>query len=657
MDRSPLQERTLPGAGRARFRRLGTIPPSRAGSDPCEMGPGIVDDQNLALPRTAFYARAMARRVLALAAMWLVWLAATPAGAWIENHALGDDVRITLDRSGKAQIEHRLTLKTNGSEHLKRYLLAGIDPDAELLPNAYAVPERDALSSSLQNAVPLILELLPAKEPSAEATLQIDVDDKKGLWRGSYVLIIRYTTDLRERGLVERDGALVKVAWLGPRFADGFDNARVTFVVPRAPTEPRAVAATDEDDLATSFISEVSRGTERDEIQLLRTYARGDEPIRWSIRVDPRALEPLPTPLAAARLPPSSAEGQPLPDERLLWLGAALLFALSLSLVVGKVVEARRRAADAGAEARPLVPLPLWARAPLAAAMLVAGVGAQLMLDRPVLGASGVAVAAILAMHGGARLGSSIRGPGRWLTVSDDEGLGLPPRPRGACFDTTTLAGKALLTLLLAGLAAAVVFVAKSSWLHGLQLGFDAVFLLAIFGTGRLAALPPDMSLEPARVLRRLVRTLRRRKELRGARIAPRIRVPTGAMDPDELRLRVAPRLPLRGFVAIEVGVSYALGFGARVALPEVLVRVTEGSPCEEALRGVREKGRITPGRRADERVIAFSPRLPTVAMTADIVAALALRLAEPARPPGETPTPAPVEAIPRRRGAARPAA
>jgi hypothetical protein len=115
--------------------------------------------------------------------------------------------------------------------------------------------------------------------------------------------------------------------------------------------------------------------------------------------------------------------------------------------------------------------------------------------------------------------------------------------------------------------------------------------------------------------------------------VVPRIRIPQGGVDPDELRLVIVPRLPQRGFGSIEIGLTYALGTGARVAMPEVLLRVTAESPCDEAVAAISSHGRITPGRKPDERVISFAPRLPTVRMTAEITAALAFRVMDRSAP------------------------
>jgi hypothetical protein len=141
------------------------------------------------------------------------------------------------------------------------------------------------------------------------------------------------------------------------------------------------------------------------------------------------------------------------------------------------------------------------------------------------------------------------------------------------------------------------------------------------------------MAVEPVRFFRKLVRRIGKMKGAAELRIVPRIRIPLGGVDPDELRLLIVPRLPQRGFGSIEVGLTYALGTGARVAMPEVLLRVTAESPCDDAVAAISTHGRITPGRKPDERVIAFAPRMPTVRMTAEITAALAFRVMDRSAP------------------------
>lgn len=571
------------------------------------------------------------------------------AYAWIENHVVAAESRLELDRHGKAVVEHRITLRTNGNERLRVWRVSDVDRDASPQPNGYAVPAADALSSSLESAVPLELELVYPEKKRGEQTdppaeLVIRIGDPKGLRRGTYLMVLRYQTDLQARDLVSRDGAMLRVAWHGPRFEQGFDNARMLFVVPAAPTPPHAIesGASEEDGdaikLAPTYFSEVRRGTEQDEVELLRTYAPSGESVPWIIRIDPRAMTPLLVENEEAPLPPPEQPRGPLAHERPVVLGAALaLFFGYLLLVWLKTREVARSARQRRATMPPLLPLPPALRALGAAAALTSGVALELsMLGPPSAfwcgpgaGAVLVVLACALAAHGAARIDpkATKRGPGRWLTVSESEGLGAVPPPRGVYFDLSAWPARALLV----AIVVAVVALARLMWphsrAHALLIGFDIVAILAVLGTGRASALPPDLAVEPARFLRKLARRLRTMRGAEELRLSPRLRIPNGQLDADELRLCIVPRVPLRGFGSIEVGLSYALGVGARVGMPEVLLRVTEGSPCDEAVLAISRRGRVTPGRKPDERVIALSPRLPTVNMTADIAAALAAKV------------------------------
>ena len=586
-----------------------------------------------------------ARGLLALCLLVALVLAPRDALAWIENHVLGDEVTITVDAAGKAVVEHRILLHTNGSVRFREYSIAGVDRDAVPLPNSYVVTSREALSNTLETATPLTLKLTVPPDKDGEAVaarLDIAVDDDKGLRRGTYVLVIRYRTDLVATGAVKADGAFTRITWTGPIIEDGFDNARTTFVVPRAATKPRGVAEDPNDendepeagDAAPTFLTESRRGQDTDEIELLRTYASKGEAVVWAVRIDPRALTTAAVAEDQSKKPTSDAplvstEPVPFQGQRRWWaLGLAVVAAL---LVWLKWREVNALARDAGAEMPGLFPFTGWLRAPLAGVALAAGVTLQLGLARPHVGAWLVLLATLLTVYRPARVDAqaSMRGPGRWLTVTENEALRGLPRPRGGWLDASTWRGKTLLVVLLAGLGVAVWKLLPISRWHAALLAADGVFLLALFGTGMGRALPPDMTVEPARFLARVVRRLRKRKDLDGIRIVPRIRIPTGEVDADEVRLLLAPRSPLRGFTAIEIGLTYAVGMGARVGMPEVLLRVVADSPCEQAVAAISRIGRTAPGRKRDERVISLAPRFPTVRMTAEIAAAVAIRVVD----------------------------
>ncbi|WP_437973920.1 hypothetical protein WMF11_35575 [Sorangium sp. So ce295] len=590
---------------------------------------------------------------------------ALPARAWVEVHIAGDDVRLSIDRAGAATVEHKVTLKISGGP-LRGLDIQGVDPDAQLDQGSYAVPSKAAEAGSLASATPVAIELLPPDpRPREDGTRRPAAMrarfDGKGLSRGVFVLFFRYRTDLMKRGLIRQDGPSARVSWSGPVWDDGYDSARLTVALPAAPDEPRvdearageAGEAASPDALpAPTTLSTLRRALDKDELELLRPYAPKAEPIRWAIRADARAFQPEP----AAAKPGAdtlgrisdAAAGSPDRSRTLYVAAGVVLFALYSALVALKAREHERLARAAGALPRPLVPIPLAPRAALAGLALVAGVALELLLRDGTPGAALVAAATALAAHRTPRperTAATLRRPGKWLPIAEAEAFREPPRARGVYLDVSTRAGKALLVALLAGLGAGVHAVAAASPYHAHLLALDATALLAIFCTGRLAELPADPAARPVAFLRDVARRVRRlRKAPAGAaaaaqelRVVGRLRIPDGSPDADELRLGLSPRAALPGFVGIEVGVVYAPGAGGAIGLPEVLLRVAPGSPCERAVEGLAKSGRSSRGRRPGERVLAFTPRLPTARMTAAIAAALVRAVSTP--PASATPT------------------
>ncbi len=184
-----------------------------------------------------------------------------------------------------------------------------------------------------------------------------------------------------------------------------------------------------------------------------------------------------------------------------------------------------------------------------------------------------------------------------------------------------------LLLLVLAAVAGV------SAWLHdtapyrAMLVALDATALLAVFCTGRprrAAARPRDGSRRassapwpggsaPACP----------HQETRGSWAASVCRL--AAIAPTSSGSAVAPRTAPRASARSRVWVwSHVPGAGGAVGIPEVMLRVTTGSPCESALAPLLLHGRTVRGRRPDERVeCVFSPRLPTARMTAALVVAL----------------------------------
>ncbi|MDI1482026.1 hypothetical protein [Polyangium sp. y55x31] len=559
---------------------------------------------------------------------------------WVDVHVAGDDVRVDVNKDGSARVEHKITLRVSGGP-LKSIDLKGVDADAVPEPDGYVVPGRDAATNSLASAVPVTTEMLPPPsrpredgQPSPSA-MRIRFDADKGLSRGVFVVFVRYRTELFRRGLVQRDGSMARLRWTGLAWEDGFDSARATFVLPAGPTEPRpdeaGVAAdpTSESAAPPSVLSTVRRATGRDELELLRPYAPKAEPVTWLVRFDARALD-VTTPKAEPTTAASPVPAALAPDRRMfVLLGGGLAFVLYALLVAWKTREVERAARAAGAEPRPLIPAPLFVRATGAGLALVGGLALQLTLSTGTAGALLVALASAFAAFRAPRWirASSLRGPGTWLPISEEEAFARAARPSAqeGLLDVSTRAGKALFALGLLLLGAAVYFVSATSMYHAELFAYDAVALLALFCTGRLAELPPDPVASAAPLLRDVAKRVRKATKKAGeeVRIVPRIRVPEGSAKADELRLAVVPRSPLPGFSGLEVGVVLTPAAGSTLRSPEVLLRVTTGTACEESVEAIAQQGRSQRGKRPTERAITLVPRLPTAWMTADLVTRL----------------------------------
>jgi hypothetical protein len=233
------------------------------------------------------------------------------------------------------------------------------------------------------------------------------------------------------------------------------------------------------------------------------------------------------------------------------------------------------------------------------------------------------------------------RKPGRWLPVAERDAFAPAERLRGAFLDVSTRAGKALFVLAIAAVAGLSVLAAEMSRHLAAMIALDGTLVLALFGTGRMSALPP----RPEAFVGPFLRDVRARlaKALAAsARFVGRIRVPEGEAVPDELRLGVVPRPAAQGFRSLEVGGVVVPGMGGPALLPGVLLRYAEGSPCEAQLGAMVRAGKITRGRKPGEVAVVFTPRLPTAKMTADLAARLARAVAAPAAAPAKNETPSP---------------
>ncbi len=542
---------------------------------------------------------------------------------------LSDFVTVDLGRDGSATVAHELMLRVRGGP-LRTLELGGVDTDAELLPDGTVAPARSGRTAT--SPIPLLFEL------KDDGTLELEIDHKQGIRRGTYLFRFNYRTQLGKRDLITQEGSRVQVTWVGPRFADGIDSARVVFRVPAAQLEPRLPPTDSEqvglglaDDPGGVFLSNLRRAPDRDELEIVRPHIAKGEPVVWRITADARAFDGYAQPGPSQIVEfPQEESSVPSPRQRALLIAIAFAIALVYGgLVVLKWLAFSRSCAVRHARARALLPLPTALRAALAGASLSAAVGVAVFLAQPTLAGVLLVLSMALAAHRGPLSDAPLRGPGRWLVLDDADALAsrrfkLP----GRWLDTGAPSGFLLFATALAAFGYGAVRLLPVSPYHALLLALAAACLLPIFCTGRASELPADPATHPRPLMKYLAKRLRRR----GLKAVAWARVPTGSQEPDELRLLVTPRRALPGLGGIEVGLEYQNGGGGPVALPFVLVRVQDGSDAYTALQ--RHVSWIR-GREPEQRVAVIRPKLPTRRLTLALVERIAERITDQ-RPTGE---------------------
>jgi hypothetical protein len=537
------------------------------------------------------------RHVLAAATAAIAMLCARGAHAWQESHQIGDDVRVHIDPSGGAQVEHRVRWHVVRGP-LKWVDLLSVDPGVELEADVVILAE-DGKTFTAHAA------------RKDEHTVRITVDEPRSLMRGTFVFDVRWHVDLVAAHALTRDGATWRLSWSSPVATDGFDAARTVFELPAAPDAPVAIVA-DTGAVDDAVVASLKRDPSGDVLELVRPHvARGEAPM-WTVRVDPRALALVVDPVLR---PPSEARPPPEPDrvrESLLAAGLAML-----ALSFGVLVHRRARAFAAGAAARgvksrAILPLPDGVRAVVAGLSLAAAAGLEIT-GHATTGAACIALATLAAALRAPECRPVARGPGRWLVLSPEEAFQAPPGP-GVREALTALL---VLAVLVAAGALAQHFDAEGPWL----VAIDAVALLPLALTGRASQLPPDGARSAARWLGRVHALLARVGSLRARAWA---RMPIEGSRPEELRLLVLPRVAMPGLVGVELGLAWSQTPVGWAPTPEVLARFLEGSPAAARLSRELPAARSVPGRRPDERVVRMLPRRPSQRQSAALVRALA---------------------------------
>lgn len=126
------------------------------------------------------------RRTFLFILALLAFTQSARAAAWIETTVLSDAVTLDVDRTGKATVSHKISLKVRGGP-LKTWTLQGIDADAEPLPEASVINTSANAGSNARRELALTR--------GDDGSLQIDIADDRGLKQGSYLLQFGYKTD------------------------------------------------------------------------------------------------------------------------------------------------------------------------------------------------------------------------------------------------------------------------------------------------------------------------------------------------------------------------------------------------------------------------------------------------------------------------------
>jgi hypothetical protein len=567
------------------------------------------------------------RHLPALLLLALLFAAFPARAAWVETRVTAHSAVVDVERNGTATVAHELGIRLRGGP-LSELSVAGVDGDAEPLPDATLICTDDPKFG----VVPLLVERQP------DGSLKLTVTRERGLRTGSYVFRFSYRTDLLKRELIRRMGNHVELRWVGPRFEDGLDSARVTFRIPEAgvaPTLPSpgsGVGTVSElDELGGVFVGNLRRAPGKDELEVVRPHVARGEPALWRVWVADAALDAFKAGAAPKqRTTIISHELGESPRERLSWLLGAVFAGLSFGLLCFAKWRGFQAAAQLRqAEARALVPLAAGPRAALAGVLVGLAVIAGGRWDEPTLVGAllllAMACAALYATPGRAEP----RGPGQWLPLSETDAFASRPDSLpGRFLDAGRLPGALLLLGLCGAFVAAHVVVRAHSPYRAVELLMGGALLLPVFLTGRARELPVAVGGDPANLLRRLLARLQQR----GRRAVPLARLPHGSSAADEVRLLVQLRGMLPGFLALELGTEHAVGPFGLVVEPYALLRVREGSPCAEALAG---KLSFQRGRKPEERVALLWPKLPTASEALALIDELT-ELLQTAKPPSQ---------------------
>ncbi len=526
---------------------------------------------------------------------------AARAAAWIETTVASDAVTVELQRDGRATVSHSIALKIRGGP-LKSWTLQGIDRDAEPLPGASVVNSNANNSQNTRRD----LELTKGDDES----LQIDVDDDRGLKQGTYLLQFSYRTDLRTTKMIRGRGPWLEIGWIGPRFATGLDGAKVTFRLPAASTSPRLPELDVDPDLPNvegapvdSFVSTVRRNTSFDEIDLVRAHVAQGEPVLWRLWASPAAFDAAILPTANVTVDHTVPTAVPIAANKLGgWTWIAIAFSAAILWISALLAKLRLYTADCQAEAtlpRAVLKLHPVLRVTLSGFFVAAAILLAWSWQSPTLATLCIAAAMLCAAQNTPLDTRALRGPGVWLPLTDSEAFSRnAPVTRSRFFDASRWQGRVMLTLWLVVVAIVMFAMARRSSYDAALFGLLSPLPLVLFLTARGTQLPNARRRQSAHFLAQLHRQLTHGQ---GLKVIAWARFPEGDASPDELRLRVVPPRPVPGFLGLEV--AYTQAADSQESVASLLMRAVDGTAAHRVWSGKLVWQR---GRRADERVATF---------------------------------------------------
>jgi hypothetical protein len=548
------------------------------------------------------------QRLFALAFLALSLCVSTPAraeGKWLEWHESSSDLKVSVAEDGTAQIERQVKVRVVAGP-IRSLELGTIDRGIVPAPTVdLATESGDSLGAHVEvgatSATPKAPELAPLAEPKPsdvpEEPLRVVVDQPdKGLRRGSYRVTLRYGVDLVATHRLTRDKSLFRLAFKNPISPEGHDASRCIFELPAAPTEPHLA------DLGSTMVAALERLPTVDRLSLTRAHIGKGEAVTWEIKVDPRALPKATSPELRPPPPPPGKGGEEKSPVKVAMFAVAAVCALFVGIL------ARRREDACGVHTLPIVPAPAFVRL-YVAPLFVLGGAMLACFEQPAAGTLLFALATVLLSERTARTRSRARGPGKWVTLGREPRMS-PSRIRGArltlgVYAAVVALGYAVAERVLGGLALVVPLTALVPLPMLLLAAFraDSFQVQAEELLCMIAKRTPSLGLEPS---------------LTG-------RIPEGTAEPDELRLSVEPSEPLPGLLSIEVAIAEYAHLTGTAALPEVWVRVMEGTHAHAKLQ--QRSAAFLPGRRQGERVQRLVPDGLSVDSTVRLLSSLTTHL------------------------------